>query len=377
MDPSKLFEQGGASVLPSRVLSAGLVAAFSLAFLAVSQGIHWARAAAGQKPPHIEMLSPKLEHVAAEADRYDVVFLGASHVYRHVVPSVVDEVLAETGHKVRSLNLGVASLSVLEAEKLVDALEEARPEGLRLVVVDPLFARLDVRNWATHRAIVLHDAAGTRHAILFTRDSEITSPRQAIRELRQMGVHLLSFLCNRVNLGQLTRSLFPSPHRFQTPSFATPDFDQGGYLALEAEPNERFTLRHEKYLEQRPIYEERMRRERPRAESNRMSEYQIRVLRQMVERVRGMGATPVLLNSAMVDPVVAVDAFLRSYAEHFSDVVLLDYSYGHGFEEVYRPELWFDGGHLTREGAEIFSRRLAQDLIPLLPTNGDARSAGR
>ena len=57
-------------------------------------------------------LATKLDDYLTRAEQYDVLFLGSSRVARGIVPAVVDEVLAGSGHALRSYNLGVDAIAL-------------------------------------------------------------------------------------------------------------------------------------------------------------------------------------------------------------------------------------------------------------------------
>ena len=111
----------------------------AVSFLAVTVATYFAIAASGVGSPYVEVLSDKVEHLQTNHDDYDVMFLGTSSVYRNVNPRDIDRRLAELGVPVRSLNLAVPGMNVVEADNLFAQIERLRPERLRMIVLEPVF----------------------------------------------------------------------------------------------------------------------------------------------------------------------------------------------------------------------------------------------
>ena len=100
--------------------------------------------------------------------------------------------------------------------------------------------------------------------------------------------------------------------------------------------------------------------------------HQTAVLRQLIERIRALGAEPLFLLTPRLDWDVAggmtilnhapLHAFRRTHDRMFGSVPLLHYYEPARYPEFYRPELWYDSHHLNGKGAALFSRRLGEDL---------------
>jgi hypothetical protein len=60
--------------------------------------------------PDVPVVRTKFAHFAAHRDDYDTLFLGSSHFYYQVIPSVFDTLTAGSEHPTRSFNAGFAGL---------------------------------------------------------------------------------------------------------------------------------------------------------------------------------------------------------------------------------------------------------------------------
>ncbi|OYV93965.1 MAG: hypothetical protein B7Z73_03055, partial [Planctomycetia bacterium 21-64-5] len=88
-------------------------------------------------PPRSEKLEAKWAEFERFADECDIIFLGTSRVERHIDPHVIDATLAERGIQVRSYNLGLPKMSVLEGAELIRRIARRRPRRLKLLVMEP------------------------------------------------------------------------------------------------------------------------------------------------------------------------------------------------------------------------------------------------
>src|SRR5688572_27502291 len=58
-------------------------------------------------PPHISIVSAKVQWLQEHGDEYDVIFLGSSRTFRQIVPELFDRLMAAASHPVKTFNLGV------------------------------------------------------------------------------------------------------------------------------------------------------------------------------------------------------------------------------------------------------------------------------
>ena len=97
-----------------------------------------------------------------------------------------------------------------------------------------------------------------------------------------------------------------------------------------------------------------------------LTETQVHYMRELFERIRSLGAQPVLLLGPgfRADPHLA--AVWNGREEHFPDIPVLNYLKGFSALDVYDLNYWFDSYHMNAEGAHRLSEQLAKDLAPLI-----------
>jgi hypothetical protein len=78
--------------------------------------------------PDVPVVRSKLAHFAAHRDEYDTLFLGSSHFYYQIIPSLFDGVAAENGYPTRSFNAGIAGMRPPEDGYLLERFSLFPPE---------------------------------------------------------------------------------------------------------------------------------------------------------------------------------------------------------------------------------------------------------
>jgi hypothetical protein len=117
---------------------------------------------------HPSLLEQKLNYIQTTSDRFDVLFIGTSHVYRGIDHSSFDATVASHGPTVRSLNLGIAGMTLWEMEQLVGALERRGMLGARTVVLEALYVDVNPDNWANDRTMAVQDVNTTSAIIKYS-----------------------------------------------------------------------------------------------------------------------------------------------------------------------------------------------------------------
>ena len=148
---SDSFARQGTTEVGTRIFSVVVCVA---AFLICCTALHRALPA-----PEIKLVTPKLRHLAQHHVDYDAVFVGSSHVYRGLIPSVFDKVMADAGQPTHSFNFGIDGMWPPEQFYLMDRILELRPRNWRWVFIelsDVQFKRVPGEE-DTQRDVYWHD----------------------------------------------------------------------------------------------------------------------------------------------------------------------------------------------------------------------------
>jgi hypothetical protein len=332
------------------------LAAFGFALLALQAVVgRWL------DEPRAEALEAKWRDFETCADQYDVVFIGTSHVERHVDPRRIDETLAAHGVDARSYNLGLPKMSMLEGLELVERLERRRPRRLKFVVVEPTLYLYDTDNWATDRAIAVHDWRNTALAVGLTWSSETRRQTGFWDKVAAIRPHVLSCVCRYFNLSR-GWTVFSQAQESRAPdgSADVSASDSRGFAPLSTGPSPaggelpQWQQRFLRFLEIEPDWN-----------GHGLSVAEITYFDRLLEGIRKMGGQPVFLLGPKVKRDSHTAAVLSTHRERYDDVPLLNYLRGHGAGEIYQLRYWHDFDHLNADGATLLSCRLGADISRL------------
>ncbi len=155
-------------------------------------------------PSPVRSLIDVKQRVAETAlPAYDTVFLGTSHFYRGVDPSVFDDAMAAAGEPTRSFNLSVPGLRATELKLQLERLlgtEGAR--SLRWIFLDvaPLGWEISPQNLTKDRVLDWHRPEAM--AVLAPWH-HLQNPERPIPEgVLALAPHLVPLFLNRLNWGQ-------------------------------------------------------------------------------------------------------------------------------------------------------------------------------
>lgn len=316
----------------------------------------------------------KLRHLESNIDEYDTFFLGSSRVYHQISPALFDQITREAGVPTKSLNLGVDGLFPPEDSYVAEYIASLRPKNLRWVFVE---VSMFLPDWAeknsdSPRAVYWHDWTRTSMAVrdILQQTGKFEWKKRNKKwgkwqdGLRRCSLHIQMFARNITNLGRGRGMLADFLTGKKSKLGEGMGRARDGYSPL-APPTEKeavalkdydklFTLRTEKPVEYKALS--------PVGQEN---------LDRTLKTVRKMGATPVLI----VSPVLT-RTFLVPRKP--SKELYLDFADIHTWPELYRKENLFDSGHLSKPGAELYTRYIAERWLATYgPQKAERTGAGK
>jgi hypothetical protein len=325
--------------------------AFAGTFILTSAGIGWLLPF-----PDVPVVQTKLAHFAAHREQYDTLFLGSSHFYFQIIPSVFDAVTAGSAQPTHSFNAGIAGLRPPEDGYLLERILELSAGNLRHVFVELAVLRPRVDNAETRRATYWHDWRRMRMIWRATMTelgkknlSEGVGP---LRErLSDLLVHLLLFLRHETNVGrgEIVTARFTASRPAQTANA-----DLGAALDGWIPTNLPEIMQGEMLSRYERELAERRRQPARKYFGDSISQ---EALYRMVNAVEKVGAIPVLV----VPPTTDTKNFRPIGGE--SRFIVLDFCDLEKFPELYEPGHRLDLTHLNTAGAHIFSRLLGQRFL--------------
>lgn len=306
----------------------------------------------------------KLERYRATASELDVVFLGSSRTFRGFDPALFDAECQRLGRSTASFNLGVHGAFGLDLVHYLEQLarHHARTgEGPDWVLIDPegVLDERDTQNLLTPSVSAWHDLATTRFAADYVRSLELPPERE--REL--LRGHWSSWLWRRFNIARgaplAARELgvhLRDPSRFLGPANdGYLPLDLGGPQALAS--NARLRARPERlYNLARALTRQQRQPQRGQPDAFALELYE-----RILAGCEDLGATPVfVLQPGTHYESDLVKAHARGLVPH-----LLRFDRVAQYPEFFDLDHRWDYSHLSRAGAEHFTRLLAAEFTAL------------
>ncbi len=105
----------------------------------------------------------RLDYLQEHREKFDTVFIGSSAFFRHAIPEQFDAAMAKLGYPVHSVNLGIPSGVDFEADTILREVLALELPNLKYVFMDGLWItpRVKEENRMTRRVIWWHDLTAT------------------------------------------------------------------------------------------------------------------------------------------------------------------------------------------------------------------------
>jgi hypothetical protein len=307
--------------------------------------------------PDIPQVRAKLDALAAEK-RCDVLFLGSSKIYHGVIPRQFDAAMKAHGVSVRSFNLGVDGMGFPETAYFCEqALQRRGSRRVRWIFIEAAGIRtaIPAAQRGTRRIVYWHDFERTRtvaRALL----ADLAHGAPSAEEDRDLLLEHLALWWRRMsNIGEAsewmnalaTGPLPPGPHDI----FSRKD---RGYSPIKGRMPERDFAKLRADLGT------------PRAAmSPKLAAVTDDVFRRFSKRMARSGATVIYVvppNPKAHEPIFGSAAETPPFIS-FDDA--------QQYPEFYIPEHRSDYAHLNHQGAELFTKVLADRFAAYLTSHAE------
>ena len=298
--------------------------------------------------PQIPDVTPKLEYFAAHKDEFDILFVGSSRIYRHIVPETFDRIAAEHGLRTRGFNLGVPGMHPPESFYVLEQALATKPTNLKWVFIEleELYVKWPEEKRDTRRFLYWHNWPSTWLAVeeIADPDGERNWPKimwQSVRS-RNAATHVSMMLKNYANVGSW-RDFLDSLDGSRADEKRHLFDDGRGYQprtgALSAE--------------EKTELEENIRDRTISSRAENVSPITEEGFRKCSVRVKENGAALV----CVVPPILRQTQISLRDSTTASILAFNDAS---KYPDLYDPARHVNLQHLTPEGAGIFTRALAE-----------------
>lgn len=317
-------------------------------------------------------VSQKFRFFAAHKDEFDTLFIGSSRVYFQISPAIFDRVTRESGMPTHSFNFGIGGMYLPETAYLLEQILNLKPRNLKWVFIeyDELQTKWSPENQTSRRA--LYWADWKRVSLLLRKLTDagtdplwLPSPEKlrniVLRQKEEKNTrslltfHAGQFEKNYTNVARATDVL---------QYFLGRDTKERRVRYLGVASDGYVTRPNRMSPEQAAEYERGLAAAMAPTDTHPLSPYAVEGYRQCAQEVRKIGATPIFLITPSTTQinVATENTGLTSVVMAFNDP--------RTYPNLYRSEVRRDGQHLTKSGAEEFTRIVATNFVKLARSGG-------
>jgi hypothetical protein len=312
-------------------------------------------------------VSQKFRFFAAHKDEFDTLFIGSSRVYFQISPAIFDRVTRENGLPTHSFNFGVGGMYLPETAYLLEQILNLKPRNLKWVFIeyDELQTKWSPENQSSRRA--LYWADWKRVALLLRKLTDagtdplwLPGPAKlrdiVLRQKDEKNTRsLLTFYVTQVerNYTNISRAADVLDH------FLNRDTKQRRASYLGAASDGYVTRPNRMSPSQAAAYERVFAGAMAQPVTRPLSPYAVEAYRQCAQEVRDIGAAPIFLitPSTTEISVAAENTGLTG--------VVMAFNNPRTYPNLFRSSVRRDGQHLTKAGAEEFTRIVATNFVGL------------
>ena len=311
--------------------------------------------------------SQKFRFFSAHKDEFDTLFIGSSRVYFQISPAIFDRVTRESGLPTHSFNFGIGGMYLPESAYLLEQILNLRPRNLRWVFIeyDEMQTKWSPENQTSRRA--LYWADWTRVSLLLRKLTDagmgsfwLPNPTKlrdiVLRQKDEKNTRsLLTFYATQVERNYTNVSRAADVLHY----FLCRDTKERRARYLGAASDGYVTRPNRMSPSQTAAYERGLAAAMVEAGTRPLSPYAVEAYRQCAQEVRSIGAAPVFLitpNTTQIN-VAAESTGAPGFVMAFNDPRV--------YPNLYHSSVRRDGQHLTKSGAEDFTRTVAANFVEL------------
>jgi hypothetical protein len=295
-------------------------------------------------------VAAKLKFFTEHKDEFDTLFVGTSAIYYSVSPEIFDRTTRASGLPTRSFNFGIDAMHPPENFYVLEQILKTKPRNLKWVFLETADVQMKLhQEMGTERAVYWHDWPRTALTLRKAFDPRggakwyIKISRLWLAR-RDFATHLALFAKRFANVGRVE---LLSLHR-----------DRADAEEMELGPKrDGYRLAgNAMSAENAASFQKRLAQEITGARPKQIDPYADEAYRHYARQIRQMGAEPFFV----VTPLIFQSPF--SFRE-LPPGPLLAFNNSKTYPMLFEPKVRIDDAHLTKEGAEEFTRLLAQEFV--------------
>jgi hypothetical protein len=317
-------------------------------------------------------VSQKFRFFAAHKDEFDTLFIGSSRIYFQISPVIFDSVTRESGLPTHSFNFGIGGMYLPETSYLLEQILNLKPRNLRWVFIeyDELQTKWSPTNQTSRRA--LYWADWKRVSLLLRKLTDAGTDSLWLPTPAKLRDIILRQKNEKSTRSLLTFYATQFERNYTNVSRATdvPDFffhretSQRRALYLGA-ANDGYVVRPGRMSPtQAATYERGLTVAMREAGTRPVSRFSLEAYQQCAQEVRNIGATPIFL---ITPSTTQIDIAVESNG---APGLMMAFNNPQTYPTLYRNGVRRDGQHLTKAGAEEFTRLVAANFVELARASG-------
>ena len=317
-------------------------------------------------------ISQKFRFFSAHKDEFDTLFIGSSRVYFQISPAIFDRVTRESGLPTHSFNFGIGGMYLPETAYLLEQILNLKPRNLRWVFIeyDELQTKWSPENQTSRRA--LYWADWKRVSLLLRKLTDagtdpiwLPSPAKlrdiVLRQKDEKNTRsLLTFYA-----GQFEKNYTNVARAADVPQYFLGRDTKGRRARYLGVATDGYVTRPNRMSpKQVAAYERGLAAAMAQTDTQPLSPYAVEAYRQCAQEVRKTGATPIFLITPSTTQInVAAESTGLTG-------VVMAFNNPRTYPGLYRSSVRRDGQHLTKLGAEEFTRIVAANFVELARAGG-------
>jgi hypothetical protein len=312
-------------------------------------------------------VSQKFRFFAAHKDEFDTLFIGSSRIYFQISPAIFDRVTRESGLPTHSFNFGIGGMYLPESAYLLEQILNLKPRNLRWVFIeyDELQTKWSPENQTSRRA--LYWADWKRVSLLLRKLTDAGTGPRWLPDSAKLRDIVLRQNDEKNTPSLLTFYVRQFERNYTNVARAADVLDH----FLGRDTNERRTsylgTASDGYVpraggmpsSQAAAYERGLAAAMAQAGTRPLSPYTLEAYRQCATEVRNIGATPIFL---ITPSTTQINIAAESTG---APGLVLAFNDPRTYPSLYRSSVRRDRQHLTKSGAEEFTRIVAANLVEL------------
>jgi hypothetical protein len=312
-------------------------------------------------------VSQKFRFFAAHKDEFDTLFIGSSRIYFQISPAIFDRVTRESGLPTHSFNFGIGGMYLPESAYLLEQILKLKPRNLRWVFIeyDEMQTKWSAENQTSRRA--LYWADWKRVSLLLRKLTDtgigplwLPSPTKlrdiVLRQKDEKNTRsLLTFYATQVERNYTNVARAPDVLDYLLGRDTNER--RASYLGVASDGY--VTRPNRMSPSQAAAYERALGAAVAQSSTRALSPYALEAYRQCAQEVRNIGATPIFLITPSTTQInIAIEnTGLPGVVMAFNDP--------RAYPSLFRSSARRDGQHLTKSGAEEFTRIVAANFVEL------------